>query len=288
MIQAGVDGRMGPFTLRAGDCVNPMLRPAGMLMPNRTRALTFKAGFGQIAAPVRKAGRTAEMAGAPRPFKVIPLVVIQRQGVFPLGSPARPITSLTPTGSGRPALTPSILNQSSTAERTASCLSGQLCSLAGPDARCNFSGRQPRQVTWPGAPTGIQSGLRAKQDARAAPRAGAAVTVTDTVGAPGAASRLLGCAAGKTAWGRMTDMRNGALPNRTGEGAVQDAGLGFGTAGSTGFGLRQRHAALPGIHRCQQGCRALPPAGRVAGRLRLRNRGAVTFLRRRAVGQDHG
>jgi hypothetical protein len=34
MIQAGVDRRMGPFTLRVGDCVNPMLRPAGMLMPN--------------------------------------------------------------------------------------------------------------------------------------------------------------------------------------------------------------------------------------------------------------
>lgn len=69
---------------------------------------------------------------------------------------------------------------------------------------------------------------------------------------------------------------------------MQDAGLGFGTAASTGLGLRQRRAALLLIHRCQQGCKALPPAGRVAARLRLRNRGTVTFLRRKAVGQDHG
>ena len=45
MIQADVDGRMGPFTLRLGDCVNPILRPAGMLIPTRTGALIFKEGL---------------------------------------------------------------------------------------------------------------------------------------------------------------------------------------------------------------------------------------------------
>ncbi|MEY3309426.1 MAG: hypothetical protein RLZZ413_3464 [Pseudomonadota bacterium] len=102
MIQADVDRRMGPFTLRAGDCVNPMLRPTGILMPNRTRALTFKTGFGQIAAPLRKAGRTAEMAGSPCPFKVIPLVVTQMRGVISFGQPRQTDNLVDPNRTGQP------------------------------------------------------------------------------------------------------------------------------------------------------------------------------------------
>jgi hypothetical protein len=102
MIQADVDGRMGPFTLRLGGCVNPMLRPAGILIPNRTGALTFKAGIGQIAAPVPKAGMTAEMAGSPRPFGVIPLVVTQMQGAISFGQPRQTDVLADPNRIGRP------------------------------------------------------------------------------------------------------------------------------------------------------------------------------------------
>ena len=102
MIQAVVDGHMGPFTLRLGDCVNPILRPAGMLIPTRTGALTFKAGFGQIAAPVPKAGMTADMAGSPRPFEVIPLIVTQMQGAISFGPPRQTDNLVDPNRIGQP------------------------------------------------------------------------------------------------------------------------------------------------------------------------------------------
>jgi multidrug resistance efflux pump len=85
VIYAGVDGRMEQFTLRVGDYVNPMLRPAGILIPTRSGELTFEAGFGQIAAPVLKVGMAAELACASRPFEVIPMVVSQIQTAISSG-----------------------------------------------------------------------------------------------------------------------------------------------------------------------------------------------------------
>jgi len=85
VIYAGVDGRMEQFTLRVGDYVNPMLRPAGILIPGQKGDLTFQAGFGQIASPVLEVGMTAEMACSSRPFEVIPMVVTQVQSAISSG-----------------------------------------------------------------------------------------------------------------------------------------------------------------------------------------------------------
>jgi len=50
-IRAGVDGRVEQFTLRPGDAVNPIIRSAGVLIPDGAGRQTLSAGFGQIAAP---------------------------------------------------------------------------------------------------------------------------------------------------------------------------------------------------------------------------------------------
>ena len=48
-IRAGVDGRVEQFTLRPGDVVNPVMRSAGILIPD-SAGRTLAAGFGQIEA----------------------------------------------------------------------------------------------------------------------------------------------------------------------------------------------------------------------------------------------
>lgn len=85
VIYAGVDGTMQQFTLRVGDYVNPMLRPAGILIPRGSGRLAFMAGFGQISAQVLKAGMTAEMSCASKPFVVIPMVITEFQDVISSG-----------------------------------------------------------------------------------------------------------------------------------------------------------------------------------------------------------
>ncbi len=85
VVYAGVDGRMQQFSLRVGDYVNPMLRPAGILVPKGAGRMAFQAGFGQISAQVLKVGMTAEMSCASEPFKVIPMVVTEFQDVISSG-----------------------------------------------------------------------------------------------------------------------------------------------------------------------------------------------------------
>ena len=85
VIYAGVDGTMQQFSLRVGDYVNPMLRPAGILVPKGAGRVAFQAGFGQISAQVLKVGMTAEMACASEPFTVIPMVVTEFQDVISSG-----------------------------------------------------------------------------------------------------------------------------------------------------------------------------------------------------------
>lgn len=84
-IYAGIDGVLEQFTLKNGDYVNPMLRPAGLIVPRIENVKTFEAGFGQIAAPVVKIGMTAELMCASRPFEVIPMVVTDIQSVISSG-----------------------------------------------------------------------------------------------------------------------------------------------------------------------------------------------------------
>ena len=75
VIRAGVDGRVEQFTLRVGDLVNPMMRPAGVLIPDGAGRRILQAGFGQIEAQIMKVGMVAEVTCVSKPFKVIPMVV---------------------------------------------------------------------------------------------------------------------------------------------------------------------------------------------------------------------
>ena len=85
VVYAGVDGTMQQFSLRVGDYVNPMIRPAGILVPKGAGRVAFQAGFGQISAQVLKVGMTAEMSCASEPFIVIPMVVTEFQDVISSG-----------------------------------------------------------------------------------------------------------------------------------------------------------------------------------------------------------
>ncbi|MEH2470120.1 multidrug resistance efflux pump [Nitrobacteraceae bacterium AZCC 2161] len=83
-IRAGVDGRVEQFALRAGDIVNPMIRSAGILIPdNAGRALS--AGFGQIEAQVMKVGMVAEATCISKPWTIIPMVVTGVQNYIAAG-----------------------------------------------------------------------------------------------------------------------------------------------------------------------------------------------------------
>jgi multidrug resistance efflux pump len=84
VIRAGVSGRVEQFTLRVGDVVNPLMRPAGVLIPdNAGRVLT--AGFDQIEAQVMKVGMIAEVACVSTPFRIIPMVVTGVQNYIAAG-----------------------------------------------------------------------------------------------------------------------------------------------------------------------------------------------------------
>lgn len=83
-VRAGVDGRVEQFTLRAGDVVNPVMRSAGILIPeNAGRVLS--AGFGQIEAQVMKIGMVAEATCISKPWVVIPMVVTGVQNYIAAG-----------------------------------------------------------------------------------------------------------------------------------------------------------------------------------------------------------
>ena len=84
VIRAGVSGRVEQFTLRVGDVVNPLMRPAGVLIPdNAGRFLT--AGFDQIEAQVMKVGMIAEVTCVSKPFTIIPMVVTDLQRYIAAG-----------------------------------------------------------------------------------------------------------------------------------------------------------------------------------------------------------
>ncbi len=84
LVVAGTDGIVQQFALRPGDVVNPMLRPAGILIPDR-HVTGLVAGFGQIEAQVIKVGMVGEVACSAVPFTVIPVVVTQVQDVIASG-----------------------------------------------------------------------------------------------------------------------------------------------------------------------------------------------------------
>ena len=85
VIRAGVSGRVEQFTLRVGDIVNPILRPAGILIPDGAGRGTIQAGFGQIEAQVMKLGMIAEVTCVSKPWTIIPMVVAGVQDFIPAG-----------------------------------------------------------------------------------------------------------------------------------------------------------------------------------------------------------
>src|SRR5215212_1022166 len=53
-VRAGVTGRVEQFTLRVGDVINQMIRPAGVLIPEGAGQRSLQAGFNQIEAQIMK------------------------------------------------------------------------------------------------------------------------------------------------------------------------------------------------------------------------------------------
>jgi multidrug resistance efflux pump len=84
LVVAGTDGILQQFALRPGDVVNPMLRPAGILVPER-KVEGLVAGFGQIEAQVLKVGMIGEVTCIAKPWKIIPMVVTEVQNVIASG-----------------------------------------------------------------------------------------------------------------------------------------------------------------------------------------------------------
>jgi multidrug resistance efflux pump len=84
-IRAGVDGRVEQFALRVGDIVNPIMRPAGILIPEGAGRQAVAAGFGQIEANVIKVGMVAEAACISKPWTIIPMVVTSVQDYIAAG-----------------------------------------------------------------------------------------------------------------------------------------------------------------------------------------------------------
>ncbi|PSL20596.1 HlyD family secretion protein [Shimia abyssi] len=78
-VYASVDGTVTQFLLKPGDIVNPILRPAGILVPDRTGEGRFVASFGQISSSVLKVGMLMEITCATKPMTVIPMVIAARQ-----------------------------------------------------------------------------------------------------------------------------------------------------------------------------------------------------------------
>jgi multidrug resistance efflux pump len=84
-VYASVAGRVQQFFLRPGDIVNPMLRSAGVLVPDTAGRVALVAGFNQIEAGVMKVGMIGEVTCAAKPFTIIPVVVTVVQGVIAAG-----------------------------------------------------------------------------------------------------------------------------------------------------------------------------------------------------------
>jgi multidrug resistance efflux pump len=84
LVVAGTNGIVQQFALRPGDVVNPMLRPAGILVPERSTTALL-AGFGQIEAQVIQVGMIGEVACIAKPWQIIPVVATEVQPVIASG-----------------------------------------------------------------------------------------------------------------------------------------------------------------------------------------------------------
>ncbi len=85
VVRAGVSGRVEQFFLQVGDIVNPLIRSAGILIPEGAGQRSLQAGFNQLEAQIMKVGMTAEVTCVSKPFTVIPMVVTNIQNVIAAG-----------------------------------------------------------------------------------------------------------------------------------------------------------------------------------------------------------
>jgi multidrug resistance efflux pump len=85
MVYAGTSGTVQQFSLKPGDIVNPILRPAGILVPESSGERRFHAGFGQISSQVIRPGMIAEITCVSKPFTIIPMVIVEIQDVISAG-----------------------------------------------------------------------------------------------------------------------------------------------------------------------------------------------------------
>src|SRR5262245_37995943 len=65
--------------------VNPMMRPAGLLIPSDAGQRALHAGFGQIEAQIMRVGMIAEVTCASKPWTIIPMVVTDVQDYIAAG-----------------------------------------------------------------------------------------------------------------------------------------------------------------------------------------------------------
>lgn len=84
-VRSGVAGRLEQFSLRPGEVVNAMLRPAGVLIPDADRTRRVAAGFGQIEAQIIRPGMYAELTCPAKPLTIIPMVIVHVQEAFASG-----------------------------------------------------------------------------------------------------------------------------------------------------------------------------------------------------------
>lgn len=84
-VYAEVDGTVKQFLLKPGDIVNPILRPAGVLVPEVTGQGRYAAAFGQISASVLKPGMLVEITCPSKPLTIIPTFIEELQGVIAAG-----------------------------------------------------------------------------------------------------------------------------------------------------------------------------------------------------------
>ena len=85
IIRAGFDGRVEQFSLRQGDVVNPVMRSAGILIPEGAGRSVLAAGFGQIEANVIRVGMVAEATCISKPWSIIPMLVTGEQDYIAAG-----------------------------------------------------------------------------------------------------------------------------------------------------------------------------------------------------------
>ena len=78
-------GAWSSSSLRVGDIVNPLMRPAGVLIPEGAGQRGLQAGFGQIEAQIMKVGMIAEVTCVSKPWTIIPMVVTDVQDFIAAG-----------------------------------------------------------------------------------------------------------------------------------------------------------------------------------------------------------